>query len=386
MHNIQNALNPKRQSLKNAYIGFSNITGSRHSSASNGGVAQSDFTYTLLNEISGSDYYICHSDNPRSECAGNFFPFRLRVSIIFNILDVMRLMKLLLANGPYKNIVIYHSFIFFPLVIYLNLLGLKPILQVNEIFCRSGTHNSAVYKLVEYFMFALTKSYVVSTESIRRFLIGVCKNGINIVAIIPGPINIKKSMPLELCADTYVKPKDDVIRMVYAGVVDRNKSGGAFVAVDLARKLNARGFCIDIFGFGTEEDMDALRDEIKSNNTISSTKVRYCGNLQPEVLQSTITNYDVGLATQYIGTPFSASSFPSKILTYLSAGLNVVCATCEGVALWKEKEVLFIYQDQNLDDLVAYLKTKPIRSKFEIIERVRKIRDDIIFNLSAGLN
>ena len=371
--------------MRIAYIGFSNISGNSYLGASNAGIAQSDFTFKIINEISDADYYICQSSPSVKSDRDNYFSFRLRTRFHKNIIDTFRLLRILRSYGPYKSIVIYHSLVFFPLVLIFRLFCINHILQVNEIFYRSGTHNFRVKKLAENWMFKCTKNFIVASETLTRFLSQVRKAETNIVAVIPGPIYVNKDLDLELKTSILDIDTQSVVQIMYAGVIDKEKNGGAFIAIELANKLDSINFNIDIFGFGRTNDINDLQKAIELNNLKSRTKVRYRGNLPPLKLFESMNNYHIGLATQYIGTSFSESSFPSKILMYLSAGLNVVSATSSAVASWAERDLIFIYKDKDLNDLVSYLQSNRLKNKSVILRRVQKIRNKISYNLAKSI-
>lgn len=368
---------------KVAYVGFSNVDGRTHLSATNGGVAQSDFTHEILNEIFDCDYYVAQSEKTFDLIGKNKKLFRLRTGFIGNLIDGSKLAFLLKKNGPYEVIFIYHSLLYYFTLILLRLLGCKIVLQLNEIFYRGRNNSSRKHKIIESLMLRIPKKFIIATHSLRSF---IDKNS-EILAVIPGPIYLKNYSKnnTERNEENYQQLKIDCIRMVYAGIIDIEKNGGAFIAVQLASKLNSKKFAIDIYGFGSENDINALYDLIKKNNTSSFTKVRYCGALHPSQMISRLENYHVGLATQYIGTQFSESSFPSKILTYLSAGLNVVSATSTAIESWEHSDLLLVYKDIDLDDLVEIVSTVKIKTKMEITAKLQLMRAQILNNITRRL-
>jgi hypothetical protein len=357
-----------------AYLGFSNICGGSHQGAAHSGIAQSDFTYSLLREITQIKYFVCLDNLSEAYQSNDNIPIILRVGYLKNLLDSIRLFRRLKNESPFKKIIIYHSFIFFPLILFLFVSRRKFILQVNEVFSRAGSHNLFIHFLIEKVMFYLASDFILASRQLSNFLPLRKQKLLNDTPLIPGPIYMPKNI-------TQVKGTINICKLVYAGMVDKIKVGGAFIAIQLALLLDSAEYSIDIYGFGTAADIDCLENQIKACNLESRTKVRYLGSLPHDVLVETLSNYDVGLATQYIGTNFSSSSFPSKILTYLSAGLHAVSASSATVRDWSFSDTIFIYSESNLTDLVSHIKSLGPVDKSISQKNVGLMRDSMLSSL-----
>jgi hypothetical protein len=356
-----------------AYIGFSSISNEKHSSAVHSGMAQSDFTYALLSELEGVKYFICLDSKIKFRKNDNKIPVLLRMNYLKLIIDSVRFYLIIKKEGPFRKIIIYHSFIFLPLILILRLTRREFILQVNEVFSKAGSHNPFIYKIFEKIIFYFASGYILAATPLSKHL-PQCKIKIlDEIPLIPGPIFISEH------ADVVVD--SNICRMVYAGVVDRKKVGGAFIAVELATLLDDARYSLDIYGYGVKQDIQELGLQIKSCNLESRTKVRYLGGFAHADLMNKLTSYDVGLATQYIGTSFSASSFPSKILTYLSAGLHTISATSPPVEEWSFRNVIFIYSDSNLADLVSHIKSLRVLDKSCGRKNISLIRSSMLASL-----
>ena len=356
-----------------AYIGFSSIGGHAHKGAAHSGIAQSDFTHKLLSEVAPTKYFICFNECFENRASNGVIPVILRTGFLKWIQDSSRLFFRLKKEGPFKKIIIYHSFLFFPLILMLKLSGLKITLQVNEVFTRAGSHNSVLHLVVEKLIFFLSSDYILATSQLLEYLPQSKIQKLKTVPIIPGPISCPKN--------TLYNKYSSCSRLVYAGIIDKKKLGGAFIALQLARLLDDKKYTLDLFGFGLDDDIKDLIEQIRECNLVSQTKVRYMGELPHKDLVSNLTNYDVGLATQYIGTEFSASSFPSKILTYLSAGLHIVCATSMAVNRWDFKSAIFIYTKADLSDLLFHIKSLGTVDKSTGRFNVVKIRKSMLLDL-----
>lgn len=77
-------------------------------------------------------------------------------------------------------------------------------------------------------------------------------------------------------------------------------------------------------GFGSDEDVRKMKDLIAEISNRSDAKVTYDGLLSGEDYIRFIQSCDIGLSTQNPDAAFNATSFPSKILSYMANGLRVV--------------------------------------------------------------
>jgi hypothetical protein len=365
--------------MKIAYIGFSKTGIAPHTGATPAGIALSDFTYSIISEQLRADYINCQDLLPNSKSDPGNLTFYLRTHPILNCIDAIKFLIYFKFLKNYNKTIVYHSLLFAPFLVILKLFGGNYILQVNEIFHLSGTHSSRIHKIVEQLIFRLASGYIISTELIINEL-PLTKRPLDnkkIICVIPGPIAIPNVRKVDLKAERIN------LRLVYAGIIDKKKNGGAFIAIELAHLLDDSRFSIDVYGFGTVEDIALFKYE--SNNTRCKTKVTFLGNLAPTELKQRLGEYDIGLATQYIGTSFSSTSFPSKILTYLGSGLHVMAATSPALEAWRYKSLISLYSDTKLSDLVLSVKEFNRRDNCDIVGGISCLREQLINDISRNL-
>lgn len=133
-----------------------------------------------------------------------------------------------------------------------------------------------------------------------------------------------------------VKRKNDsLIHVVYSGTSSRVK-GGLFTALNASMHLPSNF----VFHIYCRAD-DGLLAEMKKYNVI------YEGYVEQQKLNDSISNFDIGLATQNPNLSFNNSSFPSKIANYLSCGLNVVSSKSKSVLESPFSNCVFYYDEDN---------------------------------------
>lgn len=206
-------------------------------------------------------------------------------------------------------IVVYHSLANMKLVKYIKKdITDKIVYEVEEIY--GDVINDEKAKIKELKAFKNASSYIFSNDYLNSI------------------INTKQ-LPYVTCYGTYEIPtlykeafNDNLIHCLYAGTLAQNK--GALNAINVAKYL-PNNYLIHILGFGSEKDIADIKNAVNEvNNSYGTTKVIYEGLKLNEEYLKFIQKCQIGLCTQNIDAAFNTTSFPSKILSYMSNGLEVV--------------------------------------------------------------
>jgi glycosyltransferase involved in cell wall biosynthesis len=123
-------------------------------------------------------------------------------------------------------------------------------------------------------------------------------------------------LPDELQALT--RPSDSEVRFLYSGALDTTR--GVDLLLEALELLPEHGWHLDITGYG------ALTDRVSrfAQDLRCDGKVKYHHSLPPEAYQEVVQAAHVGLNCQRASELISSVTFPSKVFTYLSAGLLVI--------------------------------------------------------------
>jgi glycosyltransferase involved in cell wall biosynthesis len=212
---------------------------------------------------------------------------------------------------------VYHSFDYLFLIFFIKIFKrTKIVYQLEEIYS-----DLPRYKALRFFELLLIRyydKYIISTE--------LLKNMIN-----------KKSKYIILYGDytqRYTPPKtflnDDLIEVIYSGTLDKEK-GGAYLAIELSDYL-PKNYKITIQGNGSKRQIDEIKLLIKQKNLKNKSKLFFAETIFGSQYYDFLSKFQIGLACQKSKRSFASTSFPSKILVYLSVGLKVV-STPEKVLL-----------------------------------------------------
>ena len=156
---------------------------------------------------------------------------------------------------------------------------------------------------------------------------------------------------------------DKIIHCVYAGTFDPRKGGAAAAAA--AAEFLPDDYHIHILGFGSDEEIRNMKDCISRVAKKSAAKVSYDGLLTGEDYIKFIQSCDIGLSTQNPDAAFNATSFPSKILSYLANGLRVVSIRIPAIEQSDVGDKLFYYDEQTPDQIAKAIRSIDMSQEYD---------------------
>ena len=152
-------------------------------------------------------------------------------------------------------------------------------------------------------------------------------------------------------SDIQEKFSDGKIHVVYGGTLDPQKGGAAAAAA--AAAFLSSNYHVHICGFGDSTEIKAIIDETSKK---SKAVVTFEGELKGSQYNNFIQKCHIGLSTQNPDAAFNASSFPSKILVYLSNGLKVVSINIPAVAQSAVSSKMFFYNSQTPEEIAKAIE------------------------------
>ena len=268
-------------------------------------------------------------------------------------------------------VVVYHSLANMKLVKYIkkNITD-KIVYEVEEIY--GDVINDEKAKTKELKAFKNASSYIFSNDYLNSI------------------INTKQ-LPYVTCYGTYEIPtlykeafNDNLIHCLYAGTLDRQKQGAA-IAINTARYL-PNNYIIHILGFGTSQDLSYTKNLIDEiNKQYGVTKVIYEGVKLNEEYLKFIQKCQTGLSTQNMDASFNDTSFPSKILSYMSNGLEVVSANIGVVKNSKISQYIHFYEVQDEKEIANVILNINLNAKSNNVDVVKELDKEFKEDLKAML-
>ena len=285
----------------------------------------------------------------------SFRPINTMFSIITIFLSWTWLILYLLRKC-YKNekVIVYHSlWLIFPIWIVKKIKNISVILEIEEIYSDVVDSHKKFSKCEHEFL-NIADSYIFSTKLLNDKINLNNKPNITLYGIYKNNIISNKK---------YSKK----IKILYAGIIDSYKKG-AFNAIQIAPYLNEK-YEIHIVGFG---EVDKLINEINKINQISLCKVSYDGLKSGYEFNQYCQDFTIGLSTQTMEGEYLDTSFPSKILTYLSFGLIVISGRIKCVEKSKVINYVKFYDDFNPKQIAEVIINTSITNKVNVLEDLNK--------------
>lgn len=291
------------------------------------------------------------------------FPKSFKWKGMFKIINIIYsniwLLFYLLKNcKKNETIIVYHSiYLINILILVKKIKKIKILLEVEEIYSDISYKN----KRKELKMFELADKYIFVTEMLNK------------------KVNVNNK-PYCISHGTYKsedqlidKYNDGKIHVVYSGIIDKQKKG-AFTALSICKYLNEK-YMLQIIGFGSQENVDILVDEIDKNNKVNECKAVFDGKLTGNEYIEYLQRCDIGLSTQDPHGEYNVTSFPSKILAYLSNGLRVVSVNIPAIKTSNVGNILYYYNGDSPEDIANTIKKININEDYnsrKLIEQLDK--------------
>lgn len=298
-----------------------------------------------------------------------FRPLRFFTRIYTN-LKINRLIKKECLNTDCK-ILIYHSLGMYSVIKYLKKHKKPFILEVEEIYSDVMAKKKKQNREKEDFMFSAASSYIFSTELLNREI----NSGNKPYVVCNGTYNTTQKLVEEKIFDD-----KDKNHCVYAGTFDPRK-GGVTAAISAVEFLS-ENYHMHILGFGNEEETKSMKDLISEVSKKSVATVTYDGLLSGEEYIRFIQSCDIGLSTQNPDAAFNATSFPSKILSYMSNGLRVVSIripAIEGSAIGK---YMYYYDKQTPEEIAKAIMTVNLNDDYNGRQVISKLDAEFSYDIA----
>lgn len=271
---------------------------------------------------------------------------------------------LFLNTKKNEKVIVYHSLGYAKIINFLyRLKKFCLILEVEEIY---SDVNESLHRRRNREICYLRKAdgYIFSTELLNEEINRERKP----YCVVYGTYNCKELLQI---SDTDDNNEKDKIHVVYAGTFDGDK-GGVDIAIEATRFLT-KEYHMHILGFGTEKDVERVKHHIADVTKESESTITYDGLLLGEEYEKFIQQCDIGLSTQNPDSAFNVTSFPSKILSYMTNGVRTVSIKIPVLEIASIGPYLFFYEEQKPEKLAQAIKQIDISIPYEGREIIRKL-------------
>lgn len=279
------------------------------------------------------------------------------LSLIYG--DLLLFFYLITKVNRNETILVYHSLWLRSIVRFAKKIKkFKVILEVEEIY-QDVVSCSKYTRKEEYKNFVSANGYILSTTLL-----------INKLNIANKPYIIVNGT-YQVVDDQKCKFNDGMIHVVYAGTFDSRKGGG--VAAVAAAEYLPKNYHLHIIGFGSKEDTNDLLIKIQEISKKSEAIITYDGLLSGEDYIRFLQKCDIGLSTQIPSAGYNDTSFPSKILSYMSNGLRVVTVRIKAVELSTIGNAVYYYEEQTPESIAKTIMSINIDEYYDSRALIKKL-------------
>lgn len=289
---------------------------------------------------------------------------------IFNIflMQIFLFFYLLKHAKKDENILVYHSVGYGNAIAWAKKIKrFKIILEVEEVYQDVKSLGKKFDKR-EYRDFGIADKYIFPTELLNEKINKENKP----YCVIHGTYKVEE--------DRKEAFDDNKIHVVYAGTFDPRKGG---VTAAAAAEFLPENYHIHILGFGSEKEKNEIKKKIKETNKFSKAEVTFDGLLAGEEYIRFIQKCQIGLSTQNPNADFNATSYPSKILSYMSNGLRVVSIKIPAIESSAVGKDLYYYEKQTPEEIAKAIMSVDLNDSYDGRKIIMEL--DKKFTLDIGL-
>lgn len=286
--------------------------------------------------------------------------------VIARIFLKKQIRKYLLDNVTENDVLfVYHSLSYMDLVKEVKeKKNPKLILETNEVYA-DVTGNEKIREAEMNFLRSADE-YVMSTELLKDKVNPDNK---------PFTVNYGVFSPEKKLEPLF---NDGKIHCVYAGVLEPRK--GAGLAIDCAEFLDEH-YHIHIIGFGSEQDISAINSRISEVTEKTSCTVTFDGKKSGDEYLRFLQSCQVGFTTQNSDATFNETSFPSKVLSYLSNGLRVVSVRIKAIEISKVADLMYFYDGDNPENVANAVKSIDLADGYDSRKELERIDREFVENI-----
>lgn len=277
-----------------------------------------------------------------------------------------------------ETVIAYHSLGYCKALYFLKkILPFRLILEIEELYGDVTGDEKA-----RYWEFRLSKQadgYIFPTQLLSQLINTEKKPEV----IIHGTYQLESDRKCNIFGSNLQEKKAEIVHVVYAGTLDPRKGGA--VAAAAAAEFLPKNYHIHILGFGSAQEIQNMKDLITDIASRSEAKVSYDGLLSGEDYIRFIQSCDIGLSTQNPDAAFNATSFPSKILSYMANGLRVVSIRIPAIEQSAVGDQLYYYDQQTPEEIAKAILAVDMDATYDSRKCIKELDREFCTQLGVLL-
>lgn len=150
--------------------------------------------------------------------------------------------------------------------------------------------------------------------------------------------------------------------IAYTGILDPKK--GCIDVVKAAEYLSS-DYHIHILGFGEDDEINELNKAIDNIKSKTKCEVSYDGLRKGAAYTQYLSKIDLGVCTLNTEHGFINTQFPSKIISYMAAGVPVLCSEIEAIKTSDVAEAITFYKGNTPQEIAKGMKLARDKGKVD---------------------
>lgn len=322
-----------------------------------------NYIITVLNELGYGVDVISYSHTLNKKCYSGklikwgentikLFPTTWRGGALLKIINLLVLNTCLcfylLFHVHRKDIVImYHSYS----ILWINLLfmlkGVHLIEECEEIY--GDIYGNKWMSYMEHKLLTKADSYIYPTELLNSIVNTKHKPYL----VVHGSYKDVGAQFFSDCKVETVYFDPNLYHVAYTGILDPKK--GCMDVVKAAEYLDG-SYHIHILGFGSQDEIDMiyrLKQELSSK---TKCKISFDGLRKGLEYTNYLNHLNLGLCTIDTQEAFTLTQFPSKIISYMAAGVPVLCSEAKAIKTCDVSSAITFYKGNTPKDIAEGIK------------------------------
>lgn len=280
----------------------------------------------------------------------------------------------ILTNVRCKDTVImYHSYGILWLNVLFMLKGVHLIEECEEIY--GDIFGKKWMSALEHKLLTKADSYIYPTELLNS-IVNV-KNKPYLV--VHGSYKDVGSQFFSDCKEEPVYFDPNLYHVAYTGILDPRK--GCIDVVKSAEFLDET-YHIHILGFGSAGEIDLINQTIRELVSKTKCKVSFDGLRKGQEYTNYLSYLNLGVCTLDTDQHFINTQFPSKIISYMAAGVPVLCSEAKAIRTCEVSSAITFYKGNSPKDIAEGIK----KARENDVIDTRQLLDDCDLKFKTELN
>lgn len=177
--------------------------------------------------------------------------------------------------------------------------------------------------------------------------------------------------------------KSEITRLLYVGKISADK--GIDRTLALAKYLDGN-YEIRILGYCETYDEEKLKTSIELSNESNLCKIIFDGLKYGDAYKEYVQNCHLGLVLQDMDASYNDNSFPSKILSFLANGLEVIAPNIPTIGTSPLGDALYLYENENPSNIANLIKSIDFSQKRNQPNTLTDLKTEFIHEIGILLS